>query len=123
MQTPQATTVYYNSACPICNAGIAVQKQKMQGCSIEWIDVHLDPAAASAVSSNLETVRKRLHVRSPTGELAIGIDAMDVLWAQTPGQRILSKLSKLPILHALLAHAYNGFAHLLYRWNRWKKHW
>ena len=42
--TPQ---VFYNSACPVCKAGIDAQRADMQACSIdaEWIDVHANPQA------------------------------------------------------------------------------
>ena len=42
--------VGYNSACPICNAGITNQRKRMESCelnSIEWIDVHINLEALS----------------------------------------------------------------------------
>jgi hypothetical protein len=38
-----SSKVYYNSACPVCNAGIKDQRQRMEACGlkdIEWVDVH-----------------------------------------------------------------------------------
>jgi hypothetical protein len=32
--------VYYNSACPVCKAGIESQKGKESSCEIQWNDVH-----------------------------------------------------------------------------------
>ena len=46
--------VYYNSACPVCNAGIKDQRKRMQDCGvndIEWVDVHNSPDAVSEVGS------------------------------------------------------------------------
>lgn len=121
-----STKVYYNSACPVCNAGIKDQRQRMEKCGIndiEWVDVHNNPDTVSEVNNSLEQVRERLHVKDDNGELAIGIDAFIRLWQQTPNQRWLAKLFQWPIIRPIARLAYNGFAKLLYRWNRMLKHW
>ncbi len=118
--------VYYNSACPVCNAGIKDQRKRMQDCgvnNIEWVDVHNNPDAVSEVESSLEQVRERLYVKDDKGQLNIGIDAFIQLWQQTPNQRWLARLFQLPVIRSLARVAYNGFAWLLYRWNRALKHW
>ena len=118
--------VYYNSACPVCNAGIKDQRKRMQDCgvnNIEWVDVHNNPDAVSEVESSLEQVRERLYVKDDKGQLNIGIDAFIQLWQQTPNQRWLARLFQLSVIRSLARVAYNGFAWLLYRWNRALKHW
>lgn len=121
-----STRVYYNSACPVCNAGIRDQRRRMEACGIqdvEWIDVHAHPEAVEEVGAPLERVRERLHVRGEDGRLDIGADAFSRLWSQTPGQRWLAKLVRLPFLRQITHLVYNAFARLLYRWNRSKRHW
>jgi predicted DCC family thiol-disulfide oxidoreductase YuxK len=121
-----ASKVYYNSACPVCNAGIKDQRRRMEACGIEdieWVDVHTHPEAVSEVGASLEQVRERLHVKESDGRINVGADAFTCLWSQTRGQRRLAKLSRLPGLKQLTHSAYNLFAHLLYRWNRTKGRW
>ena len=121
-----ASKVYYNSACPVCNAGIKAQRRRMEACGIEdieWVDVHTDPDAVSEVGASLEQVRERLHVRDSDGQINVGADAFTRLWSQTRGQRRLAKLLRLPVLNQLTHSAYNLFARLLYRWNRTKGRW
>ena len=121
-----SSKVYYNSACPVRNAGIKGQRQCMEACGIEdieWVDVHTNPEAVSEVSASLEQVRERLHVKESDGQLNVGADAFTRLWSQTRGQRWLAKLLRLPVLKQLTHLAYNVFARLLYRWNRAKGHW
>ena len=118
--------VYYNSACPVCNAGIKDQRLRMEQCGIQdidWVDVHNNPGTASETGHSLEQVRERLHVTDDNGRLHIGIDAFIHLWQCMPNQRWLAKLLQLPLINSLARHAYNGFAWLLYRWNRALKHW
>ena len=118
--------VYYNSACPVCNAGIKGQRERMEACGaadVEWIDVHNNPQAAAEVGADLETVRETLHVKTADGEIARGADAFAALWSRTRGQGWLAALVRMPLLHGLAQLAYKGFARLLYRWNRSKGHW
>jgi predicted DCC family thiol-disulfide oxidoreductase YuxK len=121
-----STKVYYNSACPVCDAGIKDQRRRMEACGIrdvEWIDVHTHPDAVLELDAPLEKVRERLHVKTPAGQIDVGADAFLDLWAQTPGQQRLAKLLRLPILKQFTRIAYNIFARLLYRWNRAMRHW
>lgn len=126
-EEPQAPTrVYYNSACPVCNAGVKDQRQRMEAwgaAPVEWIDVHRNPQAVAEVGADLETVRETLHVKTADGEIARGADAFAALWQRTRGQGWLAVLIRLPLLHALAQGAYRVFARLLYRWNRRKGHW
>jgi predicted DCC family thiol-disulfide oxidoreductase YuxK len=120
------TKVYYNSACPVCKAGINDQRRRMEKCGvsdIEWVDVHDNPNRVAEVDKSLEHVRERLYVKGDQGEIDIGIDAFVHLWQRTPGQRWLAALFQWPIIRPLARLAYNGFAKLLYRWNRVLKHW
>lgn len=121
-----AAKVYYNSACPVCNAGIKDQRERMEACgatNVEWIDVHHNPQAVAEVGADLETVRETLHVKTADGEIARGADAFAALWSRTPGQNWAARLVRLPGLHALSQWLYKVFARLLYRWNRSKGHW
>lgn len=118
--------VYYNSACPVCNAGVRSQRDRMAACGItdvEWIDVHNAPDAVAETGDSLETVRERLYVRDSDGRFYIGMDAFIYLWDRTPGQRWLAVLFRLPGIRQFAHFTYNRFARGLYRWNRRRRHW
>ncbi len=118
--------VYYNSACPICNAGITDQRKRMEACglnNIRWIDVHTNPEALTKIDVSLKQVREKLYVENTNGQFNVGLDAFIYLWSQTNGQRWLAKFFQLPILNQFSHWTYNSFAKLLYRWNCSKKHW
>ncbi|MBS0432531.1 MAG: DUF393 domain-containing protein [Proteobacteria bacterium] len=117
------TRVYYNSACPVCRAGIESQRGKMTACDIDWIDVHTHPEAAKEAGADLEFVRERLHVIAPDGSRHVGADAFTQLWQDTPGRRWMAALARLPGLRRLNRFLYNRFARRLYLWNRRKGHW
>lgn len=115
--------VYYNSACPICKAGIEGQMDKHSVCEIQWNDVHKNNAAVSEVCSDLEFVRERLHVVDETGNLQVGFDAFLAIWRNSPTERWKSKLFGFPVIKQLCRIVYNLFAAVLYKWNKAKKHW
>ncbi len=119
------TRVYYNSACPVCDAGIRLQQRSLSGreAEIEWIDVHADNAAAKEVGGDLEFVRERLHVVDGAGRLRVGNEAFVALWRLTPGQGWLARIGDLPLVRTLFRWAYNAFAAGLYRWNRARRRW
>lgn len=117
--------VYYNSACPVCDAGIKDQRQRMASCGtqVEWIDIHKDADAVCEIGAEREFVRERLHVVDEQGELKIGADAFEVLWRHTPGQTRWARLIRLPVLHVLSSWLYNAFAAGLYALNRARRRW
>ena len=119
------TKVYYNSACPVCAAGIEQQQRKLEGCDleVEWIDVHSNNEAVTQIGADLEFVRKRLHVVGDSGTIQVGSNAFSALWKLTPGQRRLARVSNLPIFRDVFRWLYNGFAAVLYRWNRLNGRW
>jgi predicted DCC family thiol-disulfide oxidoreductase YuxK len=123
---PRAKTkVYYNSACPVCNAGIQYQQRKLGEASenVEWIDIHKDNEAACDVNPDLELVRERLHVVDEDGALHVGAEAFAELWSKTPGQNAWARIVRRPGIRSLSRWLYNGFAALLYRWNRINRRW
>lgn len=123
MKDSKKTIVYYNSACPVCDAGIGAQKSKMPACDMVWVDVQTHPEAVIELGMELEAVRERLHVKTEAGQLVIGSEALTTLWSKTPSQQKWSRLAQWPIVRELLAIGYNVFARCLYQWNRWEKRW
>ena len=115
------TTVYYNSACPVCEAGICYQRAQMQGRAVEFVDVHTQPGVAEQLGIDLEFLRERLHVRDAEGHMQTGERAFAALMAQTPSQRWLARLTR--PLRLLTGPLYNVVARLLYRWNRRRGNW
>ncbi|MDT4844670.1 hypothetical protein FQZ97_786370 [compost metagenome] len=123
MTDDERIKVYYNSACPVCKAGIEGQKGKTTACQVEWADVHRDNNAVDEIGENLEYVRERLHLVDEQGVKRMGMDAFIVLWRHSPEEHWKAWLFSLPLIHGAAQLAYKAFARLLYGWNRRKGHW
>jgi predicted DCC family thiol-disulfide oxidoreductase YuxK len=115
--------VYFNSACPVCNAGIKSQRGKMSACAIEWRDINEDRDALAARGVTIDDVRRKLYVEDEAGKLHVGSAAFAALWRETPGQRWWGRVAALPVIATLARWAYDAFAAGLYRWNRAKGRW
>lgn len=120
----RTATVYYNSACPVCDAGICALQERLAGDDgVQWVDVHQHPEVLGALGLELEAVRERLHVADGQGRMQVGADAVTAALQRVPRWGWLAA----PLRWWGVRHAthflYNAFARQLYRWNRAKGHW
>jgi len=118
--------VWYNTKCPVCNAGIDWQRNRLvkaaRSGAIEFRDIDCEPEALAAHGAGVEDVRRRLH--GMVGEtLFAGADCAAQIWLRTPGDVWLGRLATLPVIRPAARLLYDRFADLLYAWNRRKRHW
>ena len=120
-------TVWYNTKCPVCNAGIDWQKSRLvraaRAGDIEFRDINLEPDALARFGAGVDDVRRRLHGLDADGRLHVGIDCAIAIWLRTPGDAWIGRLLGLPGLRQVARFGYDRFADLLYAWNRRKGHW
>ena len=119
--------VWYNTRCPVCDAGIDRQRNKLiaavKAGTIAFRDINLAPDALSKYGASLEDVRRRLHATDETGRLIVGADVAIAIWRVTPGERRLAALLGNPVALPITRFVYDRFADGLYAWNRWKGNW
>ncbi|HLJ45711.1 MAG TPA: DCC1-like thiol-disulfide oxidoreductase family protein [Bryobacteraceae bacterium] len=120
-------TVWYNTKCPVCNAGIGWQHDRLvraaRSGAIDFRDINLEPDALAAFGIGVNEVRRRLHAVDSQGRLYTGIDCAIAVWLRTPGDVWLGRLFSLPVVGTVGGIAYDVFADLLYAWNRRKGRW
>lgn len=120
-------TVWYNTRCPICNAGIDRKRNQLlraaQAGAIEFRDINLEPEVLARYGADLEAVRRSLHGLDATGRLYVGADCAIAIWRRTPGRRWLGGLLDLPGARQLARFGYERMADGLYGWNRRKGRW
>jgi predicted DCC family thiol-disulfide oxidoreductase YuxK len=116
-------TVWYNTKCPVCNAGIDWQRhrlvQAVRAGAIEFRDINDEPDALPGI--DIEAVRRRLHGRDAAGTLFVGADCAIEIWARTPGDGWLAWLGRR--CRPVANWGYDRFAGVLYGWNRRRGHW
>ncbi|WP_292507827.1 DUF393 domain-containing protein [Mesorhizobium sp.] len=120
-------TVWYNTRCPVCDAGINRQKRQVveavKAGRVAFRDINFEPEALSAFGASLEDIRRRLHATDVEGRLLVGADVAIAVWRLTPGEGWLASLFGNVATLPLTRIAYDRFADLLYAWNRRKGRW
>jgi predicted DCC family thiol-disulfide oxidoreductase YuxK len=120
-------TVWYNTKCPVCDAGIDRQRGRLVRAAraglIDFRDINLEPEALARFGAGLEDVRRRLHAVDADGRLYVGADCAIAVWRLTPGDAWLARIASLPVIQPIARVVYDRFADLLYAWNRRKAHW
>ena len=124
---PGVLTIWYNTKCPVCDAGIGGQKTRLvalvRSGAVVFRDINLEPDALSSFGVSLEDIRRRLHATDEHGALLTGADVAIAVGRITPNQGWLASCLGNAALLPLTRLAYNRFADILYAWNRWKGHW
>lgn len=120
-------TVYYNTKCPVCDAGIDWQRNRLVAAArsgvIVFEDINTQPDALARFGAGLEDIRRRLHGVDGAGRLYIGADCAIEIWRRTPGDVWLASLAGHPLLRSLVNVIYDRFADLLYAWNKRRGRW
>ena len=88
-------TVYFDGACPLCQAEINHYRRLKGAVMIDFVDA---AACAQQVRDDLsrETALARFHMRTRDGELLSGAKAFVQLWRHLPRWRWLSALAQVP---------------------------
>ena len=120
-------TVWYNTRCPVCDAGITHQKRRLveavKAGTIAFRDINLEPDALTRHGASLEDIRRRLHAINADGRLLVGADVAVAVWSATPGEEWLASLLGNRLTLPVTRFVYDRFADLLYAWNRRKGRW
>lgn len=120
-------TVWYNTRCPVCDAGIRHQKKRLveavKAGRIAFRDINLEPDALARHGASLDDIRRRLHATDAAGRLLVGADVAVAVWRATPGEGWLASLLGNPVVLPVTRFVYDRFADLLYAWNRRKGRW
>ena len=120
-------TIWYNTRCPVCDAGIDWQRNKLlalvRAGPIEFKDINEAPDALVRFGASLDDVRRRLHATNEAGQLIVGADVALALWRLTPRERWIAALLGNRVALPLTRLSYDRFADVLFAWNKRKGRW
>lgn len=120
-------TIYYNTRCPVCDAGIDWQRNKLialvKSGEISFRDINQQPDALAAYGAHIDDVRRRLHALDQDGHLIVGADVAIAIWRLTPGEGWLAGVTGNRAILPITRFAYDRFADLLFAWNKRRGRW
>ena len=124
---PTHLAVYYNTSCPVCDAGIDWQRNKLlalvRSGAVEFTDINEQAHALVRFGASLDDIRRRLHATDEAGRLIVGADVAIALWRMTPSEGWLAVLSGDRVALPFARFVYDRFADLLFAWNKWCGRW
>ena len=125
--TEHRLIVWYNTRCPVCDAGIDRQRNKLLAAvragHLSFHDINEQPQALAAYGASLDDVRRRLHATDESGRLIVGADVAIAIWRITPGEGWMASLFGNPVMLPVTRFAYDRVADLLFAWNRRRGRW
>src|SRR5258708_33202834 len=123
--TAHRLVVWYNTRCPVCDAGSDWQRNKLLAAvrtgHISFKDINEQPDALASYGASLDDIRRRLHATDENGRLIVGADVAVAMWRVTPGQGWLAALFGNPVMLPVTQFAYDRFADILFAWNKWMR--
>jgi predicted DCC family thiol-disulfide oxidoreductase YuxK len=102
-------TVFYDGACPLCNAEIGLYRGCRGAERIAFVDIVAAGSGQLAPGLDCQAALKRFHVRSADGSLASGAAGFGYLWLALPGWRWLGRIVLLPGILQVTELTYRGF--------------
>jgi len=101
-------TVYYDGACPLCQAEIGIYQRQDHAGALKLVDVS---AGSTVMPHDLsrQTALARFHVRGPDGRLESGAAAFAIVWQALPAWRRIGRLAQQGWLIGSLEIAYRLF--------------
>jgi predicted DCC family thiol-disulfide oxidoreductase YuxK len=119
--------VWYNTRCPVCNAGIDWQRNRLLAAvragHVSFRDINEQPDALAAYGASVDDVRRRLHATDESGRLIVGADVAIAIWRVTPGEGFLATLLGNRLIRPVTRFGYDRFADALFAWNKRKGRW
>jgi len=126
MAVPQLI-VWYNTRCPVCDAGIDWQRNKLLAAvragTIAFRDINEQPDALAQYGATLDDIRRRLHATDVTGRLIVGADVAIAIWRLTPGEGWIAAMLGNRLILPLTRFVYDRFADVLFAWNKRNNRW
>ncbi len=120
-------TIWYNTRCPVCDAGIDWQRNKLLAAvragTIEFKDINEQPDALASYGASVDDARRCLHATDEAGRLIVGADVAIATRLITPGEGWLASLFGNRLMLPVTRFVYDRFADLLFVWNKRKVRW
>ena len=114
-------TVLYNDQCPVCSLEIDHYQSLCLKNSINLEFEKISERGPMLTTSDLsaQDAKRRLYVKTESGELISGVDAFLALWDRVPGYRILRRIIAMPGIYRISNWIYDGgLAPLLFWWDK-----
>lgn len=103
------TQIFVDGNCIVCDMEISHYK-KIAPESFEIIDISSPDFKANEFGLTPDAVNSKMHVRTPCGEIKVGVDAFTHIWDQIERYKLAAKLVRNPLVKPIAKIGYEIFA-------------
>ena len=103
--------VFYDGACPLCSAEIALYRRQIGAGALDFIDIS-DGTSPLPNGVQREDALARFHVQSPQGRVISGAAAFGEVMLRLDRWRMVAKVIRLPVVRTLAEGGYRAFLKL-----------
>lgn len=107
---PSGVKVYYDGLCQLCSREVEHYRRESGAEGLEFVDITSPRFRPAAEGLDPVRVHRAMHVRKSDGTLAVGFDAVLVIWETMPRYRLAARLGRSPLPNLLLRLGYRIFA-------------
>jgi predicted DCC family thiol-disulfide oxidoreductase YuxK len=116
---PAVRAALFDGRCAVCSRSARWIGARDRDGRIERLDLRDDATAARFPSLSPDAVRAQMHVVTPDGAVAIGIDGVRAVLEVLPGWSLAARVLGVPGLRAVAGVVYRAFARHRLTFNRW----
>ncbi len=114
----QPHIVFYDDACPLCDAEIEHYKKCSAIHTIDWLGIHSRWDEIQHYGFSKETLLRRIHAVKSDGGVVTGAAAFVLIWNSLKYYSLLGRIVTLCRLVPVLDYFYKYFADWRYKKNR-----
>ncbi|MCB0327192.1 MAG: DUF393 domain-containing protein [Bdellovibrionales bacterium] len=102
--------LFFDGACHLCSREIRHYKKIDDASILSFVDISDPSFDASAYGLDSKRVHKLMHLRTPTGDIKIGVDAFIEIWKQFDRYKNLARFVSFPLIKFFAQIGYRVFA-------------
>jgi predicted DCC family thiol-disulfide oxidoreductase YuxK len=108
----QSWNVYYDGLCPLCSREINHYRKLTNYNQLKFVDITQADFSAETEKLDPVKVHRLMHVKSPSGELYVGVDAFIAIWDLLPRYQFLGRMARNRLIRPFMNLGYNAFARI-----------
>ena len=108
-QSTTKSKIFFDGACIVCDMEISYYKRKNPEI-FDLVDISSPTFDAKTYGLTPEEVQLHMHVLTPDGRIAKGVDAFAHIWSRMPMYKPVAFLIKLPGIYMVARIFYRIFA-------------
>ena len=105
------TKIFVDGNCVVCDWEISHYK-RIAPDLFDIVDISSPEFDAKAFGFSPEAVNRHMHVLTPDGQLAVGVDAFAHIWSRIEGWKLASKMIQAPLISPLAKIGYKIFVEI-----------